>query len=324
MRVVVCLFLLVFVAAAPSRIEAAEGGTIAGVVGGNDIRAALPAPPGLYVAGAAAFSHTEKFFDGRGRAVTALNGLEFDEYIGAIGALYVPDLTFYGGTFGLIASLSGRRECGQISAFTANRCVQGFGDPFFELNWSRFFGSYRASQFQGALPIAEGLAIQFGLGVVVPTGSYDVLEATTAGLAIGNNVWDIAPTAALTYTTPALISDGTEISAKLYWNNFIENSATSYRTGDLLSVDFAITERIGKLQIGLTGLYAEQIEDDRQFGVTVAPDGRRVKGLSLGLVVNYDLPEYASTIKFKALTAVSQKNSVAGGGGSIVYAMKLY
>jgi hypothetical protein len=97
---------------------------------------------------------------------------------------------------------------------------------------------------------------------------------------------------------------------KFYWNYYLENPATHYRTGDLLDVDFAITEHVGRFQVGVTGFYAFQIEDDTQFGVPVAADGRQGEVLKLGGVVNYDLPEYASTLKFKAVAPVVAANTV--------------
>ncbi len=90
MRTLVFSILTLALALVPDRAVAIEGGTIAGVAGGSDIRSALPAPPGLYVAGALALSQTESFYDGGGRAVPALADLWFEEYIGAVGALYVP------------------------------------------------------------------------------------------------------------------------------------------------------------------------------------------------------------------------------------------
>jgi hypothetical protein len=64
--------------------------------------------------------------------------------------------------------------------------------------------------------------------------------------------WDFAPTVGLTYTTPPIIAEGTEISARFFWNNYLENPLTFYRTGDLLDLEFAVSERIGRFQVGVT------------------------------------------------------------------------
>jgi len=82
-----------------------------------------------------------------------------------------------------------------------------------------------------------------------------------------------------------------------------------YFTGDLLNLDFAVTEHIGRFQIGATGFYAFQVEDDRLFGVPIPPDGRRGEILQLGGIVAYDMPEYASSIKLKAFSSVFAENT---------------
>jgi len=42
--------------------------------------------------------------------------------------------------------------------------------------------------------------------------------------------------------------------------------------------------------VGLTGVYLSQTGEDRQFGVVVPPDGRRLEYMALGGVLNYDIP----------------------------------
>jgi hypothetical protein len=172
-----------------------------------------------------------------------------------------------GGSLGIGAIVPIGNQCGRLFLGTPSDCTQGVGDPYVEIDWSRSFGTLRQSKFEGAYPILQGLAIMFGFGVVFPAGTYDASDLTTQALSIGTNIWDFAPSVAITYTTPPIIAEGTEFSAKLFWNNYLENPDTRYLTGDLLNVDFAITERIGKFQVGLTGFYAAQIEDDKLLGM---------------------------------------------------------
>ncbi|MBI1385252.1 MAG: hypothetical protein GC150_10105 [Rhizobiales bacterium] len=303
---------------------AAEGSSAAGVAGGSDLGSALLPPPGLYAAGIAAFSQTEDFYDGAGRFVPLLDGLSIDGGVAALAVLYVPDFEVLGGRFGLLGSVSRARECGTLSVFLPRKCTYGWGDPYVEVNWSRFFGTLRPSAEPTAYPIAEGLALQIGLGLVIPAGQYDPVDYATFGVSAGNNVWDVAPMLAATYTTPAIFGEGTELSAKVYWNNYRTNEATGYRTGDNVTVDFALTEHFGRLQIGIAGLYGKQIEDDRAFGFRVPPDGRRTDGLSLGPVIAIDLPELAGSLKIKGLRSLEERNAVSGQGIAITYGMKLY
>jgi hypothetical protein len=177
------------------------------------------------------------------------------------------------------------------------------------MSWSRFFGSTRPSRDKGAFPIRQGLAVATGLGAVLPLGVYDSRVQASNGISVGNNIWDVAPWVAFTYTTPPLIAEGTEFSSKIYLNNYGTNSTTDYRTGTIVNIDFAISEHIGRWQIGAAGYYLRQIADDRRAGIVVAPDGRRAQVLSLGGVVNYDIAEAGAAIKFKVRSSVFAYNS---------------
>jgi hypothetical protein len=209
-----------------------------------------------------------------------------------------------------------------LFAGTSEHCQAGVGDPYVEIDWSRYFGKLRPSKFSGAYPIPEGLSIMVGFGIVLPWGRFDHSDPLNQALSIGTNIWDFAPSIALTYTTPPILAEGTEFSAKFYWNNYLENPATHYRTGDLLDIDFAITEHVGRFQVGVTGFYAFQIEDDKQFGVPVPPDGRQGEVLKVGGVVNYDMPEYAASVRVKAVHALIAANTVEAWAAVIGWVKK--
>lgn len=293
---------------------AAEGSSVAGPIGGTDIRSAHLPPPGVYGGLILFFAKADQFFDGSGNLVEPLRELDLTRKRVAPFLLYVPDVQLFGGSLGLLGTVPVGTECGRLFEATPSQCIAGIGDPYIELVWSRFFGTMRPSHYPGAFPVAEGLALSLGVGVIVPVGEFEVEDAALQGLTIGNNIWDIAPFAALTYTTKPILADGTEISAKAYWNNYISNPDTHYRTGSLISTDFAVSERIGRLQVGIAGLYAVQVEDDELFGTGVPPDGRRAEVLSLGPVLSYDLPEFDASFKIKALTSVRVRNAVQSWG----------
>ncbi len=307
-----------------SAANAVEGNSLAGPVGGTDIRSAFLPPPGLY--GGVIYAHGEAdgFTDGNGDEIPALNGLDITSNAGAAFLLYVPNVQVLGGSLGFAGVAPIAETCGRLFEFTPDKCISGAFDPYVEASWSRFFGTPRASSQAGAFPIFEGLAVQLGVGAIVPIGSYEPRAARTNGVTLGNNIWDVAPFVALTYTTPPLLADGTEFSAKVYWNSYAENDHTKYQTGDLINVDFAITEHIGRLQIGLAGVYFVQIEDDRFFGFSVPPDGRRAELLSLGGVAAYDIPEMGATVKLKAQTTIFTENFSPSQGFVLTYAQKLY
>ena len=140
----------------------------------------------------------------------------------------------------------------------SRNCTTGVDDPYAEIDWSHSFGKLRPSKFPGAYPILQGLTVLVGFGVVFPGVTYEALafDPLQQALSISNNIWDFAPTAGFTYTTQPILADGTEISVRFFWNNYIENRDTHYQTGDLLDLEFAVSERIGRFQVGVTGFYA--------------------------------------------------------------------
>ena len=166
--------------------------------------------------------------------------------------------------------------------------------------------------------------MQLGLGAVIPIGRYDAALAGSHGVTVGNNIWDIAPITGFTYTTSPIFAEGTEVSARFYLNNYLTNPATDFTTGSLLNVDFAVTERIGRVQAGLTGVYINQIEDDRLSGIRIPPDGRRAETLSLGLVGVYDLPKKGMSIKLKGVTTIFGENVPGSYGFSLSFIKKIF
>jgi hypothetical protein len=303
---------------------AIEGPSAAGPIGGTDVRVALIPRPGLYGGGAVLNVRAFDFTDGQGQPVPALRDAQLSRVIGGPFLYYVPDVDVAGGRLGFGASVAYGEQCGRLFAFEPHRCQSGFGDPYLEVTWARFFGKPRQSRDPTAYPIAEGLAIAIGFGLVVPVGQYNPTNITTQALSTGTNIWDFAPNVAFTYTTPAIFGDGTEVSSKLYWNNYLTNPDTQYHSGSLLNLDFAVTERFGRFQVGVAGFYAFQIEDDKLFGVRIPPDGRRAEVLNLGGVAVYDVPELAMSVKVKALTSLITANTVSSPGVVVALAKKLY
>jgi len=261
---------------------------------------------GPFKRGAATFD----FVDGHGNTIPALKDAHLSKEVGGPFLYYVPKLEVLGGSIGFGAFVPLGNQCGHPFIDEASRCTVGMGDPYVEIDWSRFFGKLRPSQFRDAYPIPEGLAVLIGSGAVAPIGTFDHSDPLNQALSIGTNIWDFAPSIALTYTTPPILLEGTEISAKFFWNNYIENPATHYWTGDVLNLDFAVSEHIGPLQLGVAGNYAVQTDDDTQSGIPIAPDGRRGALLQLGGVAGYDMPEYAASLKLKANTTVFAENTV--------------
>jgi hypothetical protein len=313
----------VVVGCAATSAAALEGSSAAGPIGGTDIRSAQLPPPGLYAGTIFLVAEANRFYDRNGDPIPALDALNLMKTRLAPFLLYVHDADVLGGHLGIAAIVPFGPECGRLFAFTPTRCSLGMADPYVEVGWSRYFGTRRPSQFADSYPVAEGLTLALGFGTVFPFGKYNVHDATVQGIPVGNNVWVLAPTAAVTYVTRPIIADGTEFSVRFYWNNYLINPDTDYQTGTLLDLDFAVTEKFGRLQVGWAGFYAWQVEDDRQFGVRLPPDGRRAEVLSMGPVVAYDIPEYAAFVKLKALASEISNNAVRSWGVALTFAKRL-
>ena len=304
------LLLPIFLFGAPPAALAVEGPTAAGPIGGTDIRSALLPPPGVYGGVIGAVAQAFEFVDGSGDTIPILADGDLRKWVAGPFVYFVPDAKVLGGSVGVGAIVPLEQQCGHLFLLEPSACMSGNGDPYVEIDWSRSFGTLRPSKYPGAYPILQGLTVLTGFGVVFPVGTYDGLTPTSQALSIGNNTWDFAPTFGFTYTTRPILAEGTELSFRFFWNNYLENPFTHYSAGDLLDFEFALTERIGRIQVGVTGFYAFQDEDDEILGVRVPPDGRRAKNLELGPVVNYDIPALNSSIKIKGLTTLVTENTV--------------
>ncbi len=309
-------------ASQPTR--ALEGTTAAGPIGGTDIRSAILPPPGLYGGVAGLVTSVNEIRDGSGHPVAGLNAVDLFAKIGGPFFIYVPDVEVLGGKVGAVGVFPIGSICGQLISAVPNRCTSGFGDPYVEAVWSRSFGHERKSRDPGAFTIKEGLSVALGIGAVLPIGHYDVQNQRLNGATIGNNTFDLAPSVAMTYTTPPLLFDGTEFSGKLYLNKYSTNPDTQYKTGALLDLDFAISEHIGRFQVGLAGYYVAQVENDQRFGVVVPPDGHKTEAMTLGGVFNIDLAEIDAVVRVKALSTVYARNAVVGRGVVVTFGKKLF
>ena len=193
-----------FVSVACAPALTAEGPTIAGPVGGTDIRSAQLPPPGLYggillLPGSPAYD----FVDGNGKTIAALSSARLTKWFNGPFLLYVPDIKVFGGSVGLAGIVPNGAICGRFLANTPDECNSGVGDPYVEISWSRSFGFLRPSNFPGAYPIHQGLTTMFGFGAVLPLGQYDASDVTSQARSIGTNVYDFAPSFAVhLYNTP--------------------------------------------------------------------------------------------------------------------------
>ena len=302
--------------------NAADSIRLGGPIGGSDIRSALLPPPGLY-AGVIGSNLDGYSLYGPG-SQQQFPDFKSSGLLGGVGALHVYDLDLFGGRLASGGFADIERDCAGLTGST-KVCASGLADPYVDaLIWSKFFPSaaYSEQDPKRGPPIPFGLAIAPGLGLFLPTGNYDMDRAVNPG----GNHWIVAPNIAVTYTARGLIGDATELSARLFYNAQFKNPATDYRSGDIINVDFALTERFGPFQAGIAGTFYQQVGDDIQYGQPVYPNGKRAAGLQLGPVLSYDFtlegrPYY---IKAKTLLGIRGENTGGANIGVLSIGAKLF
>lgn len=278
--------------------HAAEGGFVATPIGGTDFRQALLPPPGSYafLTGIGSWANDVRQQDG---SASRLLRPEGHAYGGALGIGHVFDGTVLGGRVAVSAAGVAGRVCLEYRGTGVSQCQTGIGDAYTEVAWSRPIGDFGArspaADDTRRLAIPYGLTVGVALGGIVPVGRYRRTDVAPVGL----NTWVAMPSAAATYVSPPLLFDGTEVSARLFYNIHARNPATGYRTGDILVLDWGISERIGRVQLGPTGSWAHQLRADRLAGGRRGP---HTEVTSLGAAVAVDVPERRMFLQAKFLT----------------------
>ena len=143
--------------------------------------------------------------------------------------------------------------------------------------------------------------------MVFDDGRYRVTDLANQGY----NYDVYIPNLALTYLTSPKFSlgDGTEISARLFYDMPTRNNANGYQSGQVFDIDWGGSERRGRFQAGLAGNFATQTTADVRNGVLVAPDGNRLQRASLGPVLTFDLPRIHASLRGKVLLDYLDRNT---------------
>lgn len=301
----------------------------------SDIRAAeLPPEPGFYAIGGLWGNRRDRLNDAHGDAKFS----DTDEQLlqGQLGGLYVyPGELFGGRMASSLIFAYGKHDLTITDTLPADLSSKHTG--LFDAYSDIFFWS--KSWYEGPPPAAEGqpkptadfvppmpvgFTLGLGLGVTIPIGSYD-------NTAVGNpgfNSWVLSPNVAFTYRTKPIFLDATEFSGRVFYNhNFEREDATggfTYRDGDYLSADFAVTERYNRFQFGLVGNISWQIEDDTGSPAVAASDGQRHKSIRLGPILAVDFPDQRTTVSLKYLTDVYSRNAFDGDYLQLSFIRKIW
>jgi hypothetical protein len=302
---------------------AVENGIYGAPTGGTDIRQAyLPDAPGIYGGAVNAFFNSPDFRGQFGDKSTTLNPAHLNAEVLGAGILIVYPWKPLGFTLGSSFQASAQYEGETLSPGVHKHGAEwGMGDSFADVIYaSKYLGLFGAER--GDKPWKYGLTVAAGLALELPVGTYEKSDFVN----IGHDTFITIPNIAATYLTGPNLSfggDGTEISGRLFFDTNKQNPETGYHSGNLIDLDWAVTERYGSWQIGVAGDYVQQLTSDRSAsGAQVAPGGDLFAKIDLGPVIAYDFEDH-STLKFKALLPIEHENNFDNRAFVLSYTRKL-
>ncbi|MDQ0456764.1 SphA family protein [Rhizobium paknamense] len=301
----------------------------------SDIRAAeLPPEPGFYAIGGLWGNWRDRLNDGSGHEMYP----DTNEHLfqGQLGGMFIyPEEVLGGRVASSLIFVYGKHDLTITKTLpvTLTNRNTGFFDAYSDLFfWSKSWYEGPPATAPGqpqpsadfVPPMPVGFTLGLGVGVTAPIGKFD-------NGAVGNpgfNNWVLSPNIAVTYRTRPILLDATEFSARLFYNhNFDRDDSTggfTYRDGDYLSADFAVTERYNRYQFGLAGNIKWQVQDDDGSPAVPATDGQRHKSIRIGPILAVDFPESRSTISLKFLTDVYSRNAFEGNYLQLSFIRKIW
>jgi hypothetical protein len=149
----------------------------------------------------------------------------------------------------------------------------------------------------------------FLLPVYAPTGSYQTGRLGNTGL----NYWTIDPVVGVAYSNT---TSGLTAAAHLGYAMNTENTATNYKSGNILHLDTAVQQIIplgsGLANIGLEAFYFQQLTCDSGSGATLGCFKGRTAGI--GPVLGYIQPMGKETllVELKWLPELDTENRLKG------------
>ncbi|WLH97865.1 transporter [Pseudomonas hefeiensis] len=286
--------------------QASEGVAYGGPLGGTDMGSAyLPPQPGFYGGVIYARLSGSKLNDKSGKEIRGSN-VKYSGDLAGVGLLYVYPFQLGGGAIasGLIQPLT---LSGNLKVFGQEQSYSGMGDLYADLfSWSKHIGG--AGIGPAGAPLPYGLTVKASASIIFPTGEYNEHNAISPGA----NKYFFLPNVAFTYlTSPNMLGEGFEMSTTLWYQSALRNRATDIQSGDVVNVDFSLTQRSGLWQYGLAGQYAKQIEDDTFHGESLEPDGNRMQLASVGPIVSRMFPEVGLMVKAKGSVNVKAVNGMS-------------
>lgn len=313
--------------------QAGEGITNPTPVGGTDLNQALLPPTGLYggVAALPPVNGGPHYNNEFGQNNPFAEDIHIHVFAAAAGALYVYPWEVFGGRIGTsiqIPFYTLELAPNAVHGFATNRSGLSdiYSDAFY---WSKNVGLFGATPGSSE-HIVYGLTVAGGFAFKAPTGVY----VATNSFSTGSNLWLMTPNVALTYNTGPnwSLGDSTQVSARLFATFPLQNSATGYRSGDVLDVDWSVSQKFGDWQAGVAGFvtyqYTADVGTNKVSGLACPSaaciDGNRFGEFGLGPVVEYHVPGTPVSIKAKFTHDLWAKNNLFNNVALLAVSMKLY
>jgi hypothetical protein len=153
------------------------------------------------------------------------------------------------------------------------------------------------------------LQYDFLLPIFAPTGSYELGRLGNPGL----NYWTFVPTGGVSYNNA---KSGLNAAVHLGYAMNTENNATSYKSGDVLTVDASIQQIFplgsGFANVGAEAWYFQQVTCDSGSGATLGCFKGRTSGIGPVLGWIQPIGESKLLIEFKWLPELETKNRLNG------------
>lgn len=245
---------------AATATQATEGGGSIYPNGNENYLVGAVPPPGTYVLEYASVDHLTRLRGNQGERL----GVPFDVKVAALGTriVRVTDTKIFGGQLALHAIFPLLKVEANIAGQSDSR--SGLGDIAFGPGLGYHDGN-----------LHYAVAVDFN----APTGSYNKNRLAN----LGRNYWSVQPIFALSY----IQASGINADLKLMYDINGNNSATNYRSGQELHLDYALGWGLGNGWVAGVGGYAyQQTTADRQNGATVADSKGRAMGF--GPSIKYD------------------------------------
>lgn len=291
---------------------AASGVSFGGPVGATDLdNAYLPPVPGVYLGITHGNSWADTLYGNNGKLGQALNFGSIE----ALYGMYVYSFKLFSGTVASgVQALYFDDTLVKLSLYHLPRQdVTGWGDLYVDfINWSTYigplFGEGNPTRSSRELAPYE-LTVKAEYSMIFPTGHYNYRINVNA---TGGTYYFIPNISATYLTQPNLIGEGVQLDLHAFYNRQLSIPHLDYDSGDVIDIDFAAAERMGRWTAGVAGSYAFQLQDDRSGPehVIVNGNGNHFESLFIGPVVGFYIPSWRTSIKFKYLNPIVSRNTL--------------